>query len=347
VNRPDSASWVLAAAVRLLPPQRHQWGMAMRAELAGIDEGRQRWRFALGCVRVVATRPAVWRRLGYCLLSLAVVAAAARGTARVWYAPLHAELIGMVAILVLVAWWGRARPFGPVSVGRTARWVRAFGYLLVGVWAAKIVADMAGHLNNPDSQVPEAPIMAAVCLAYLIGLQAVTARWSQATGHVLMAGLGAGVAAAAAWTVTVVLAPPIPDDATPAVELVVIGMAVAAATAGGGRNGAIGRLLAAACAGTMATLLIVDVVAVLTSFGGSRLIPDLAPVALSRADDLAQSRIELVEPYLLLLLFGALIAFALGVASLATRRRATPTTRSDAPGDLAAPGASRSPQTRP
>src|SRR5207248_11024029 len=134
---------------------------------------------------------------------------------------------------------------------------------------------------------------------------------SQATGRILVAGGGAG-AAAAAWTVRVVRAPPIPDDATPAVELVVIGMAVAAVGAGGGR-GALGRVLAAACAGMMAALLIVDVVAVLTAFGSPRFIPDLAPAALSRADDLAQSRIELVERYLLLLLFGALIAVALGV----------------------------------
>ena len=149
---------------------------------------------------------------------------------------------------------------------------------------------------------------------------------------------------------TVVLAPPIPDDATPAVELVVIGMAVAAAAAGGG-SGAVassrGRLLAAACAGMMAALLIVDVVAVLTSFGAPRLIPDLAPAALSRADDLTQSRIEVLEPYLLLLLFGALTAAALGVASLATGGRATPATRSGAPAELAAPGVSRSPQTHP
>ena len=176
-------------------------------------------------------------------------------------------------------------------------------------------------------------------------MQPMTARRSQATGRILVAGLGVGVAAAA-WTVTVVLAPPIPDDATPAVELVIIGMAVAAAAAGGG-HGALGRVLAAACAGTVAALLIVDVVAVLTAFGSPRLIPDLAPAALSRADDLAQSRIELLEPYLLLLLFGALIAVALGVASLATRGRATPTIWSGAPGDFAATGVSHGPQIHP
>jgi hypothetical protein len=336
VNRPDSAGRVLAAAVRLLPPARREWGTAMRAELAGIGPGRERWVFTLGCLRVIATRPAVWRRSGYPLLTLAVMAAALRGTARVWYAPLHWELIGMVAALVLAAWLGRVRPFGPVGAALTARSVRACGYLLIGVWSAKIVADMAAHLDNPGDQVPEAPVMAAVCLAYLFGLQAMTARRSRAAGRVLVAGLASGGAAAAAWTATVVLAPPIPDDSTPAVLLTAVGMGVAAVAAGG-RHGALGRLLAAAGAGTVAALLIVDVVAVSTSFGAPWLIPDLAPAALSPAEDLAQSRIELVEPYLWLLLLGALIAAAQGVASLATRRPAAPRPRGSA--DLAASGA--------
>src|SRR5581483_4445806 len=183
---------LLAAAVRLLPASRREWGTAMRAELLGLPERRQRWPFTLGCLRVILTRPAVWRRVGYPLLSVAAVAAVVRGTAQVWYAPLRGELIGMVAVLVVAAWLGRVRPLGPVGAGLSARSMRAGGYLLIGVWTAKIVADMAGHLSNPGDQVPEAPVMAAVCLAYLLGLQALTARRSPATRRVLLSGLVAG-----------------------------------------------------------------------------------------------------------------------------------------------------------
>jgi hypothetical protein len=343
VNRPDGAGWVLAAAVRLLPPVCREWGTAMRAELVGIGPRPQRWRFTLGCVWVIVTRPVVWRRVGYPLLTLAVLAASLRGTARVWYAPLHWGLIGMVTTLVLVAWSGWGRPLGPVGAGLAARGVRAFGYLLVAVFAAKMVADMAAHVDNPGDQVPEVPVMTAVFVGYLLGVQASTARRSRASGRVLVAGLVAGGAAAVAWTATVVLAPPIPDDSTPAVVLMALGIVVAAVAAGG-RNGAVGRLLAAACAGTVAALLIVDVVAVLTSFGSPWLIPDLVPVAPSPADDLTQSRIELVEPYLWLLLFGSLIALAQGVAALATRRPAAPATRLSDIRDVAVSGASQGPR---
>jgi len=343
VNRPDSAGWLLAAAARLLPPGRRDWGTAMRAELVGIGPRRQRWRFALGCGWVIVTQPVVWRRVGYPLLTLAVVAASLRGTARVWYAPLHWGLIGMVAALVVVAWTGRGRPLGPVAGGLAARGVRAVGYLLVGVFAAKMVADMAAHVDNPADQVPEVPVFTAVFVACLFGVQALTARRSRAAGRVLVSGLAAGGAAAAAWTAAVVAAPPIPDDSTPALTLVAVGM-VAAAVAAGARHGALGRLLAAACAGSVAALGIVDVVAVLTSFGPSRLIPDLAPAALSPADDLTQSRIELVEPYLWLLLFGALIALTQGLAALATRRPAALATRVDDASDVAASGSSQAPR---
>jgi hypothetical protein len=320
VNRRDGAGWLLAAAVRLMPPGCRDWGTAMRAELVGISRRSQRWGFTLGCVRVIATRPAVWRRVGYPLLTLAVLAASLRGTARVWYAPLRWGLIGLVATLVVVAWLGRVRPLGPVGEGLAARGVRTFGYLLVGVFAAKMVADMAAHLDNPGDQVPGVPVMTVVFAGYLLGLQAVTARRSRASGRALVGGLVAGCAAALAWTATVVLAPPIPDDATPAIELIAVGMVVAAALAGDRKA----RLLAAACAGTVAALLIVDVVAMSTSFGSPWLIPDLAPAALSPAEDLAQSRVELVEPYLWLLLFGSLITVLQGVASLATPRRVAP-----------------------
>ena len=102
----------------------------MRAELDVIGPRRQRWAFTLGCVRVVVTRPAVWRRVGYPLLTLAVLAASLRGNSvlrRFQYSraragasrplflalrtqqmrrPRPSEWLGAAAMLLGVASWG-------------------------------------------------------------------------------------------------------------------------------------------------------------------------------------------------------------------------------------------------
>jgi hypothetical protein len=316
VNRRDSAGWLLAAAVRLLPPGRREWGTAMRAELAGIGPRSERWRFTLGCVRVIATRPALWRWVGYRLLMLGILAATLRWTAHVGYAPLRWGLVGLVGTLVLMAWLGRVRPLGPVSDSRAARGVRAGGYLLVGVLAAEAVASMA-HKDNHD--VGGVPVLTVMFAGYLLGFLALTAHRSAATSRILLTGAVAGGTAAAAWTVAVVAFPPIPPDVTLAVLLTVLGMGVAIVAARR-RGDAAAGLLAGVCAGTVAALLILHVVIVLSAFGPARLIPDLVPAALSPADDVANSRIEIQDPYMWLLLFGWLIALGQCVASLAIRR---------------------------
>ena len=85
--------------------------------------------------------------------------------------------------------------------------------------------------------------------------------------------------------------------------------------------GFVGRSpVAALCAGTVAVLLIVLLVAVLSEAAPASFIPDLARAALSRADDLAQSRIEVNDPYVGLLFLGSFAGVALMIASVATRR---------------------------
>jgi hypothetical protein len=59
---------------------------------------------------------------------------------------------------------------------------------------------------------------------------------------------------------------------------------------------------------------------VLAGHGPAWLIPDLMPAALTPADRLANSRIELVDPYIAMLLVAAVLAVALTIGSLATRR---------------------------
>ncbi|MEV4624498.1 hypothetical protein AB0J74_38045 [Asanoa sp. NPDC049573] len=48
---------LLSAALRALPRERDEWGRAMRAELTAVDSGAERWRFLLGCLRVIMLRP--------------------------------------------------------------------------------------------------------------------------------------------------------------------------------------------------------------------------------------------------------------------------------------------------
>jgi hypothetical protein len=293
----------------------------MAAELAIIGPGRSRWAFAAGCAGVVATQTPVLRRVGYPLLMIGVLAATLGWTAPIGYAPLRWGLVGLVGTLVLVAWSGRrAGPLGPVGEGRAARGLRAGGYLLISALAVEAVVFM-GRAHNPDDKARYGvPIFTVMFVGYLLGFLALTARRSTATTRTLVAGMVAGGAAAVGWTVAVVVAPPIPPDVTPAIMLIALGMGVAAAVANR-RAGAQTGLLAAVCAGTVAALLILNVVGVLSAFGPSRLIPDLAPAALSRAEDVAQSRIELGDSYLWLVLFGWLIAVLQCVASLATRQR--------------------------
>jgi hypothetical protein len=148
----DPAEWLVAAAVALLPARRREWGRAMQAELAGIEAGGERRRFALGCLRVVATQPAVLRGAGYPLLMAGVLVAVIGWTSTIGYAPLRWGLVAGVLLLVTVSWLGR-RPgmFGPVGDGWAARLVRAGGYLLVGAMAVGFFGSVRSS-GNPGEQ---------------------------------------------------------------------------------------------------------------------------------------------------------------------------------------------------
>ncbi|MGH9753714.1 MAG: hypothetical protein ACREA2_13115 [Blastocatellia bacterium] len=48
---------LLTIAVRMMPAERREWGAAMLAELAQLQNPSTRWRFALGCARVALFPP--------------------------------------------------------------------------------------------------------------------------------------------------------------------------------------------------------------------------------------------------------------------------------------------------
>jgi hypothetical protein len=53
----DAPKLLLAAAVRLMSSERREWGAAMLAELAQLQNPSTRWRFALGCARAALLAP--------------------------------------------------------------------------------------------------------------------------------------------------------------------------------------------------------------------------------------------------------------------------------------------------
>ena len=96
---------LLRWVVQLLPAQRREWGLAMQAELAGLERGR--WGFALSCARGVLGRPETLLRLVPRLFVLGAFMAAVWLLAKIQDAPVRLEAIAMVSILGVVAWLTR------------------------------------------------------------------------------------------------------------------------------------------------------------------------------------------------------------------------------------------------
>ncbi|HTJ35569.1 MAG TPA: hypothetical protein VL738_20295 [Dactylosporangium sp.] len=321
--RGDGADRLLALVVWLLPAGRRDWGRAMRAESAAIAPGRERWGHALGCMRVVLAQPAALRTVGYPLLAVAVLAGALRWSGGIGYAPLRWGIMGALALLLGVAWWGR-RPgvLGPVGAGRTARAVRAGGACLVGALAAAFASTAGSHGSPREQATVGLPVFALVLTCCLLGILTVTAERAEVSGPALGTGAAASLAAAAWWLTTQLAFPPMPASAGGAV--VVTGLGIGAVVFIGARrdDGAQETLLAALFVPVLTPLLIFAQVLVLSGYGPARLIPDLVPAALSPADNLANSRIEVQDPYVALLFLAGLAALVLTFASVAGRRPA-------------------------
>src|SRR5262245_66417481 len=57
INAADIPRLLLTLAVRRMPTERDDWGVAMLAELAQLQHPFTRWQFALGCARVALFPP--------------------------------------------------------------------------------------------------------------------------------------------------------------------------------------------------------------------------------------------------------------------------------------------------
>jgi hypothetical protein len=317
----DRPARLLAAAVRLMPAARRDWGRAMQAELAAIEPRPDRWDFARGCVRAAAAEFHLLRGTVHLVVVLGALGTSLAWVATVDYPPLAAILYVAVPALAAVSWGARrAGMLGPTG-GSAAAWtLRTGGYLI----AAGIVATGWKHRHPATVEAVDAGsgvlVFAVLAAGFLLALPIVLSRRSAATARVLTTGAGSGLAGALVWLIVVAVAPPIPASVSAALAATglagVLALAANAHRAGTTAGGVLAVLLATA---TTMGLIFAGVV-LLASFGPDSLIPDVTPHA-PPAIRVAESRIEIVDPYVLMFVLSGLAATALGVAGVATRRR--------------------------
>ncbi|GII61061.1 hypothetical protein Skr01_11460 [Sphaerisporangium krabiense] len=332
----DGAARLLSVAAWLLPEGRGQWGPAMRAELAGIEPAPARWRFALGCLRVALTRPRLLGTAACALLTLGVIAAALVTTGGVAYGPLRDALVGLVVVLLVLAWLGRLRgPLGPAARAGTTRLLRAGGCALVGAAAVLVFAEFGAATGRVEERAwVGLPILTCVLGVSMTALLAVTSLRSAAPARALRIGGGCGAAAATAFTAPVLLWPPLPPSSGRALAA----LAGAALTAmlitarrpvdagheaevpgsqgpgpegsqveDSGPEGGDQVLIAGLCAAVVAALAIFIVADGLLQFAASW-VPHTSPANVAAAGRLANDRAGAEDPYFGLLALGALLA---------------------------------------
>jgi len=232
---------------------------------------------------------------------------------------MHVALLGMVVVVTAVGWAGHL-PHSPVALtpGVVPPLVRSVGLVLVATVTLGIVLDFRAAGNVVDKAATGVPLLTLMLSLSALGFLALTGRASRLSRRDLVVGVAGGLLAATAWAVPLLFGP-VPGSSL---------WAVLVMTAAGG--GLLmpdaelpGRLGRAACAVLVAALLVVVTVQGLQRFGSARFVPDLTPAALP-ADRLSESRIEMLDPYIGVLLLGCLLGAALTVNAFRSASRPEP-----------------------
>jgi hypothetical protein len=203
----DGPGWLLAAAAATLPAGRSDWGAAMAAELAQVQDRAARWRFAAGCGRTAILPPGGSRAaVGAAgTLAVAAVAAAALATGaglpagRV-FAPAFVGLLGGLATLAVA----RSR-----RVGRAGPGPAIAGLALAGV-AACLAATTYYLTEYPSyprahpaatlaSLPPVTAVVLAVALAGCLWLALRPPRWLLPDRHGRWVGIAMALALVAGF----------------------------------------------------------------------------------------------------------------------------------------------------
>jgi FtsH-binding integral membrane protein len=295
----------------------------MQAELASIEPGPDRRRFALTCTRAALSRPPTIMRLGWRSFVAVAVAVTVLMTDAIRPATIRVEMIAMVVGLVALAWLARRIPvLGPIAAGRTARLVSLGGFTVI---AAEVLIFISYARRSPGGEVNGdvatattlIVIWTAMLTIYVIAIVRMTAGRSRVATHTLATGAGIGAAAAAAWLTAAFADPSVPTSTGPAV-VAIAASAVCAAWVSRRRSGRGAQSqVAALCAAAGTALLIavlIDGPLRLFSLWVANSAPPLYPP--TTADRLVDS----IGVWLL----GSLLATALSLAIRPTRRSPQP-----------------------
>jgi hypothetical protein len=298
------AGLALTIVTRALPLPRKEWGRAMRAELAAIDEPRARRRFVRGCVRAVLLTGTTLRALAGYAAILGFAAVILRAAAELPSPGVRAEATGLVAIIAVLAWCGRRRVagLGPVGPTPAARLARLIGYATV--------MTTVGVLLTTGTNDPAGWWLAAVAVnIYLAGFLRIT---TQPVSHLLSLPIAATLTLAGltVWWIPMLLRSGV--RAAPPLTFLVALALIPAGWALGSRTGSPTRGLRSGLAAATATFLLIFLAAVLTY----RLAPDLVPNisgpgdagGLTPAAKADTNRIESIDPYVADFLLGAILS---------------------------------------
>ena len=209
----DGPGWLLAAAAATLPAGRRDWGAAMTAELAQVQDRAARWRFAAGCARAAAFPPGGDRAAVGVAGALASAATAATALAtgaalpagRV-FALAFVGLLGGLATLTVarsrrVARVGRARP-GPAIAG-----LALVGIAACVAFTTWYLAEYPStyHGSPPTTSATLPPVTAvvlAVALAGCLWLALRPPRWLLPDRYARRFGIGMALALVAGFVLT-------------------------------------------------------------------------------------------------------------------------------------------------
>ena len=171
----DGPALLLALAVAALPDDRHEWGVAMIAELAHLQGRRARWWFAAGGVRVALFAPGLGSRWGAAPLGLAASVVLGAGLLLASRVALRSDggreagvapylFLGAPALLLIASSLAAVRGRSFRAGVQGAVWTVAVGALLmlaVGTVEASHWHQLHGRLifdgerNHPPDRVPD------------------------------------------------------------------------------------------------------------------------------------------------------------------------------------------------
>jgi len=157
---------------------------------------------------------------------------------------------------------------------------------------------------------------------FVFAFTAVTRASAPVAPRAVAAGGIVGVVAGLGPAIVFMLWPPVPVSSGWAFAMVAAaGLGAAGLGARLGRLRLVDAVLAGLLAAVIAALLIGSVVMLMLQFGPEGWVPPMVSPALTPAARLGERRDLAGEPYLLVLLLGALLALLLGVLTLRARRR--------------------------